>query len=135
VQPAAPGVLGGAERIHVFGAAGAHTVLRRPPPGWLAAALGAEVRRAAGALRAPMPSVVVDVKVAVGDRVEQGQAIVGLGSMKTESELRAPTSGVVRAVACAKGEMVKEGRELVYIEPEDADADGKVSYGSEGTYT
>jgi 3-methylcrotonyl-CoA carboxylase alpha subunit len=126
VQPAAPGVPGGAERIHVFGAAGAHKVLRRPPPGWLAA-LGAEVRGATGALRAPMPSVVVDVKVAVGDKVEKGQAIVVLESMKTESVLRAPTSGVVRAVACAKGEMVEEGRELVDIEPEDADADGKVS--------
>ena len=58
----------------------------------------------------------MEVRVAVGERVEQGQPVVVLESMKTETVLRAPVAGVVRAVGCAKGEMVEEGRELVDVE-------------------
>lgn len=80
--------------------------------------MSADARTAAtaGALRAPMPSLVVEVRVEVGQRVEKGQAVVVLESMKTETVLRAPADGVVRAVGCVKGEMVEEGRELVDIE-------------------
>jgi len=109
----------GAERLHIFSGAHATTVLLRPPA-WAVAeeALGADARMAAGrgALRAPMPSLVVEVRVAVGERVEKGQVVVVLESMKTETVLRAPVDGIVRGVACAKGEMVEEGRELVDIE-------------------
>lgn len=66
-----------------------------------------------------MPSVVVEVKVKVGDKVEVGQAVVVLESMKTETVMRADVAGVVKAVGCSKGEMVEEGRELVNIESSD----------------
>lgn len=66
-----------------------------------------------------MPSLVVEVKVKVGDKVEKGQAVVVLESMKTETVLRASVDGVVKVVGCKNGEMVEEGRELVDI---DADA-------------
>ena len=65
-----------------------------------------------------MPSVVVEVKVKVGERVEVGQAVVVLESMKTETVLRAQVAGVVKAVGCSAGEMVEEGRELVDVEEE-----------------
>ncbi len=107
------------ERLHVFEGA-RKTTLVLPPPDWLLS-LGGDVRGAAkGALRAPMPSVVVEVRVQVGDRVEAGQPVVVLESMKTETVLRAPVAGVVRAVGCAKGEMVEEGRELVDVEEDSA---------------
>ena len=78
--------------------------------------------QAKGALKAPMPSLVVEVKVSVGERVAQGQSVVVLESMKTETVLRAEVDGVVRAVGCVKGEMVKEGQELVDIEAEIGDS-------------
>ena len=71
---------------------------------------------AKGALKAPMPSLIVEVRVKVGDRVEEGQAVVVLESMKTETVLRANVAGVVKAIGCKGGEMVEEGRELVDIE-------------------
>ena len=98
------------------------TTLGVPAPAWLRA-LGGDIAGAGrGALRAPMPSVVVEVRVAVGERVEAGQPVVVLESMKTETVLRAPVGGVVKAVGCLKGEMVEEGRELVDVEPEEGDA-------------
>lgn len=71
-------------------------------------------------IRAPMPSLVVEVKVKAGDTVEKGQAVVVLESMKTETVLRAGGKGVVRAVGCKNGEMVDEGKELVDIEFEES---------------
>jgi 3-methylcrotonyl-CoA carboxylase alpha subunit len=106
------------ERLHVFSASGTKTTLAIPPPAYLLS-LGKDVLAASkGALRAPMPSLVVEVKVNVGDRVEKGQPVVVLESMKTETVLRAEVSGVVNAVGCVKGEMVEEGRELVDIKDE-----------------
>lgn len=105
----------GAERLHIFSGAHTATILHRAPA-W-AEALSADARLATrGALRAPMPSLVVEVRVAVGEHVEKGQAVVVLESMKTETVLRAPADGVVKAVGCVKGEMVEEARELVDIE-------------------
>lgn len=63
-----------------------------------------------------MPSLVVEVKVTVGDKVEKGQVVVVLESMKTETVIRSEVAGIVKAVGCTKGEMVEEGRELVDID-------------------
>ncbi|KAG1839490.1 carbamoyl-phosphate synthase L chain, ATP binding domain-containing protein [Suillus tomentosus] len=107
------------ERLHVFSASGTKTTLAIPPPAYLLS-LGQDVLTSSkGALRAPMPSLVVEVKVSIGDRVEKGQPVVVLESMKTETVLRAEVAGVVDAVACAKGEMVEEGRELVNIKEDE----------------
>jgi 3-methylcrotonyl-CoA carboxylase alpha subunit len=57
-----------------------------------------------------MPRLVVEERVAVGERVEKGQVIVMLESMKTEMVLRATVDGVFETVRCAKGDMVEEGR-------------------------
>ena len=103
------------ERLHIFHG-GHKTTLLLPSPKWLLS-LSSEVLHAAkGGLKAPMPSVVVEVRVSEGDRVEKGQPVVVLESMKTETVLRAPAAGVVKSVGCKKGEMVEEGRELVDIE-------------------
>ncbi|KIY73336.1 hypothetical protein CYLTODRAFT_386910 [Cylindrobasidium torrendii FP15055 ss-10] len=106
------------EKIHMF-VDGEKTTLVVPSPKWLLS-LGEDVLKAGakGALRAPMPSLVVEVKVKVGDRVEKGQAVVILESMKTETVMRADAAGVVKAVGCKNGEMVEEGRELVDVELE-----------------
>lgn len=90
-----------------------------PSPKWLLSLGGDVLGSARGALRAPMPSVVVEVRVGVGEKVEKGQPVVVLESMKTETVLRAPVAGIVKAVGCKKGEMVEEGRELVDIDEDE----------------
>jgi 3-methylcrotonyl-CoA carboxylase alpha subunit len=102
------------ERLHVF-KSGHKTTLLVPSPNWLLSLGGDVLSAAQGALKAPMPSLVVEVKVKVGDHVEEGQAVVVLESMKTETVLRANVAGVVKAIGCKNGEMVEEGRELVDI--------------------
>lgn len=102
------------ERLHVF-SEGQKTTLILPTPKWLLS-LGGDLLSAKGALKAPMPSLIVELKVKAGDRVEKGQAVVVIESMKTETVLRADAAGIVKSVGCKAGEMVEEGRELVDIE-------------------
>ncbi|KAH7886268.1 carbamoyl-phosphate synthase L chain, ATP binding domain-containing protein [Phlebopus sp. FC_14] len=104
------------ERLHIFSSDGFKTTLSLPHPTWLLSLGGDVLAASKGALRAPMPSLVVEVRVSVGQRVEKGQAVVVLESMKTETVLRAEVGGVIKAIGCVKGEMVEEGRELVDIE-------------------
>ncbi|KLO20149.1 hypothetical protein SCHPADRAFT_817148 [Schizopora paradoxa] len=124
-KPPATG-LTGEEKLHVFHEhSGERTTLVIPAPAWLQARSSAlQEAQSQGGIRAPMPSLVVDVRVEIGQTIEAGQAVVVLESMKTETVLRAAVAGVVRSINCKKGEMVEEGRELVLIEAEE-DADGK----------
>ncbi|KAJ7053983.1 carbamoyl-phosphate synthase L chain, ATP binding domain-containing protein [Mycena amicta] len=113
--PATAGAPATMERIHVFNG-GAKTTLVVPAPKWLLALSEDILSAGKGALRAPMPSLVVEVRVKIGERVDKGQAVVVLESMKTETVLRADVAGIVKSVGCKNGEMVEEGRELVEIE-------------------
>jgi 3-methylcrotonyl-CoA carboxylase alpha subunit len=102
------------EKLHIFNG-GTKTTLVLPSPKWLLSLGGDVLNAAKGSLKAPMPSLVVEVRVKIGDRVEKGQAVVVLESMKTETVLRTDVAGVVKAVGCEKGQMVEEGKELVDI--------------------
>jgi len=64
---------------------------------------------------APMPGNILDVKAAVGDRVEKGQVLLILEAMKMENEIVAPVAGTVTAVLVQKGASVNSGDVLVSI--------------------
>ena len=64
---------------------------------------------------APLPGVIVDVKVKVGDSVKAGQTVAVLEAMKMENEIEATVGGTVTAVNAAKGDSVLEGAPIVTI--------------------
>ena len=65
---------------------------------------------------APMPGLVVRVRVAVGDKVEAGQGVVVMEAMKMENELRATAAGVVKSIEVEAGTAVEKGTLLVALE-------------------
>jgi biotin carboxyl carrier protein len=67
----------------------------------------------------PMPSVVVRIMVAGGDRVEKGQGVVVVSAMKMETTLLAPFSGKVLKVNVSENDKVMPGQILVDIEKEE----------------
>ena len=68
-----------------------------------------------GALCAPMPGTVLDIKVKVGDPVKIGDVLVILEAMKMENELAAEKAGTVTAIFVNKGQAVNGGDPLVEI--------------------
>lgn len=76
---------------------------------------GKEGKKDAGFVAAPIPGVVTNVQVAVGDNVEHNQVLVVLESMKMLMEFRAPFAGVVEKISVAKGQKVEKGDEMVRI--------------------
>ncbi|MCW2699654.1 MAG: acetyl-CoA carboxylase, biotin carboxylase subunit [Blastococcus sp.] len=73
-------------------------------------------RDAGGVVRAPAPSVVVAVRVAVGQDVEAGQTVAVLESMKMETAIRAPFAGRVREILAAANSQVDAGAPLLNLE-------------------
>ena len=81
---------------------------------------------AAGSLEAPMPGVVLIVEAANGDRVERGQVLLVLESMKMELQVTAPVAGVVEGLELRVGDRVAQGEALAVIgtDPEQGPSDG-----------
>ena len=71
---------------------------------------------APGALKSPLPGVILDIKVNVGDTVEPSTVVAILEAMKMENTINAGRSGVVKAINVNKGDSVLEGTELIVIE-------------------
>ena len=64
----------------------------------------------------PMHGVVVEVNVAQGDAVAEGQVVAVIEAMKMMNEIRAHKAGTVAKIHVAKGETVEAQSELVTIE-------------------
>lgn len=63
----------------------------------------------------PLPGVILDVNVKVGDTVKIGQQVALLEAMKMENAIESPCNGTVTAVCVSKGDSVLEGATIVVI--------------------
>jgi glutaconyl-CoA decarboxylase len=66
---------------------------------------------------APLPGVVLELRVVEGDRVEAGEVLLILEAMKMENEVTAPVAGTVREVRVDRGSAVNVGDVLVVLRP------------------
>jgi biotin carboxyl carrier protein len=67
-------------------------------------------------IKAPMPGLILDVLVQVGDTVKEGDYLLVLEAMKMENTLSALGDGVVKSVSVIKGEKVEKNQLLIEIE-------------------
>ena len=70
----------------------------------------------ANALKAPLPGVITDILVEVGQEVSAGDNVVVLEAMKMANNLQAEKSGKVTAICVQVGQSVMEDEALVVIE-------------------
>lgn len=64
-------------------------------------------------IKAPMPGLIIDLKVKAGDTVNAGDALLILEAMKMENILKSPGGGVVKSVKIKKGDSVEKGQILI----------------------
>ncbi len=70
---------------------------------------------AAGAVKSPLPGVILSVDCKVGDTVKRGQKILVLEAMKMENNINADRDGKIVEIKVNKGDSVLEGADLVVI--------------------
>jgi len=91
--------------------------VRHPLEKFVQSALKGAAGTGGETISAPMPGVVVAVRVAPGDRVEQGQSVMVVEAMKMQNELIAHRGGVVSEVLVAERATVGAGQVLMRLAP------------------
>lgn len=67
-------------------------------------------------IKAQITGVVFQVMTQPGDRVERGDPIVVLESMKMEIPVEAPRAGTVKEIRVKEGETVQEGDTMAVLD-------------------
>jgi biotin carboxyl carrier protein len=67
-------------------------------------------------IKSPLPGVVLDIFIKVGDAVKPGHHILLLEAMKMENNIDADKEGVVKEIKVQRNDSVMEGDILVVIE-------------------
>ncbi len=79
---------------------------------------GGEELAADGAIFPLMPGTIIEVNVAVGDAVQEGDVLLVLEAMKMQNEIPAPVAGTVAEVAVKAGQNVDRKTMMLRIETE-----------------
>ena len=67
----------------------------------------------AGAVTAPMPGVILDIGVKVGDTVDRGQVVAVLEAMKMQNSIKSPRAGTIAEVCVTVGQAVGHGDTII----------------------
>jgi biotin carboxyl carrier protein len=86
-----------------------------PPAAAPAAPRPAPSPRGEGGITAPMPGLVITIKVKEGDTVQAGQALLVMEAMKMENAITASYNGTVTRIYVREGDSISEGDLLVDV--------------------
>ncbi|GAB3645669.1 acetyl-CoA carboxylase biotin carboxyl carrier protein subunit [Echinicola sediminis] len=75
--------------------------------------MNGQVNQQFESLAAPMPGLILEIKVQPGDTVSQGQPVLILEAMKMENVLKSPGDGTVRKIMVTKGDSVEKNQVLI----------------------
>ncbi len=67
-------------------------------------------------IKAPMPGLIIDIKIAVGDTVAKGHTVMILEAMKMENVLKSPGDGRVKTIKVSLKDNVEKNQVLVEFE-------------------
>lgn len=65
-----------------------------------------------------MPGIVIETKVAKGNKVKAGDGVVVISAMKMETVVTAPVSGIVKRVIVTAGDQIEAGDLIIEIDTE-----------------
>ena len=70
----------------------------------------------ADVFKAPMPGLILAIKVNIGDTVQKGDALLILEAMKMENILKSPGSGIIKEIKVEKGDAVDKNQVMIIFE-------------------
>lgn len=72
--------------------------------------------KGSGTVKSPLPGVILNIHVKIGDTVTLGQKLITLEAMKMENNINSDKEGKVASISVKKGDNVMEGDILIVIE-------------------
>ena len=69
-----------------------------------------------GDVNAPMPGLILDIMVGVGDQVAAGAPVIKMEAMKMENQIPSPVNGTVKSIAVKVGDNVSTDETMMVIE-------------------
>ncbi|WP_432222141.1 acetyl-CoA carboxylase biotin carboxyl carrier protein subunit [Flavobacterium sp. TMP13] len=81
-------------------------------------AMGFEVgaTKQVNAIKAPMPGLILEISVSVGQTVKENESLLILEAMKMENNFLSPRDGIIKSISVNKGDTVDKGQLLVEFE-------------------
>ena len=67
-------------------------------------------------VEAPITGTIISIDVKVGDKVEEGDILLYIESMKMENPIMAPVTGKVTEIKVTAKQVVETGKPMVIIE-------------------
>ena len=67
-------------------------------------------------IKAPMPGLILEINITVGQTVKEDDALLILEAMKMENVLTSPRNGVIKSISVKKGDAVDKGSLLIEFE-------------------
>jgi biotin carboxyl carrier protein len=68
------------------------------------------------AIKAPMPGLILEISVVVGQTVNENDNLIILGAMKMENSFLSPRDGVIKSISVSTGDAVDKGQLLIEFE-------------------
>ena len=67
-------------------------------------------------IKAPMPGLILDINVKIGQEVKEDDALLILEAMKMENVLTSPRDGIIKSISANKGDAVEKNQLLIEFE-------------------
>ena len=67
-------------------------------------------------IKAPMPGLILEISVVVGQTVKENDNLIILGAMKMENSFLSPRDGVIKTISVMMGDAVDKGQLLIEFE-------------------
>lgn len=68
------------------------------------------------AIKAPMPGLILEISVVVGQTVKENDHLIILSAMKMENSFLSPRDGVIKSISVQTGDAVEKGQLLIEFE-------------------
>ena len=68
------------------------------------------------AIKAPMPGLIIEISVVVGQTVKVNDNLIILSAMKMENSFLSPRDGVIKSISVVAGDVVDKGQLLIEFE-------------------
>jgi biotin carboxyl carrier protein len=68
------------------------------------------------AIKAPMPGLILEISVSVGQEVKENDCLLILEAMKMENSFLSPRAGIIKSISASKGDAVEKGQLLIEFE-------------------